>query len=64
LTRRHKCRFGIQNLNQLNVLVFKNWSNGSCFGYEAFVKAKFFNDFEDVEANFLNDSEICYLKTK
>jgi hypothetical protein len=64
LTRLHKCQFGIQNLNQLNDLIVKNWSNGPCFGCEAFVKTKFFYDFEDVEANFLNDIEICYLKTK
>jgi len=65
LAKLYKCRFGIQNLNQLNVLIFKNWSNGPCFGCEAFVKANFFfYDFEDVKAKFLNDIEIFYLKTK
>jgi hypothetical protein len=44
------------NLNQ-HVLISKNWANGPHFGCEAFVGAKSFDDFGDVEAKFLDPIE-------
>ncbi len=52
----HRCWLGIENLNQL-VLISKNWLDDPHFSCQAFVRAKSFDDFGDVEVDFLDQIE-------
>jgi hypothetical protein len=52
----HRCQLGIKILNQL-VLISKNWLDDPYFSCQAFVRAKSFDDFGDVEVDFLDQIE-------
>ncbi len=52
----HRCWLGIKNLNQL-VLIFKDWLEDPHFSCQTFVMAKSFDDFGDVEVDFLDQIE-------
>jgi len=57
LTSLYKHQLGIWNLNQL-VIISKNWPNDPCFGCETLIlKAKSFDDFEDIKVDFLDQIE-------
>ncbi len=51
-----RCWLATRNLNQ-RVLISKSWPNDPHFGCEAFVGAKSFDGFGDVEAKFLDQIE-------
>jgi hypothetical protein len=56
LIRLHRCWLGIENLNQ-PILISKNWLDDPHFSCQTFLRVKSFDDFGDVEIDFLDQIE-------